>query len=56
MNSQITYWCEININPGCNTLGGVFKLCVSFTLASFECKCEVIPDFEGECHDFTCES
>ena len=46
-NSKIIQWYEININPACGTLGGVFKLCLSFTLSPFECRSDDIPDFES---------
>ena len=52
MKSQITHRYEININPGIDALGGVFKLCPSFTLSPFECRSEYIPDFEREFQAF----
>lgn len=39
------HWYEINMNPACDALGGVFKSCVSFTLSPFESRSEDIPDF-----------
>ena len=44
MNSQITHWYEIIINPG--TLGWVLKLFLNLILPSFEGKSEDIPDFD----------
>ena len=46
-NSKIIQGYEININPACGTLGGVFKLCLSFTLSPFECRSNGIPYFES---------
>ena len=51
MNSQVTHWYEIIINPG--TLGWMLKLFLNLILPSFEGKSEDIPDFEGGCYDFT---
>ena len=39
MNSQITHWYEIIINPG--TLGWVLKLFLNLTLPSFEGKVKI---------------
>ena len=44
-NFRIMHWYEINMNPACDALGGVFKSCVSFTLSPFESRSEDIPDF-----------
>ena len=47
------HWYEININPGRGGLGGVFKLCLSLTLSSFEYRSEDVLILRGECRDFT---
>ena len=44
-NEYLADWYKIEINPGWDTLNGVFKSCLS--CITLECKSEDMPDFEG---------